>query len=1008
MAVMPLLLMAQGWPANYGGVMLQSFEWDGYTATKWSALTANADELSQCFDLIWVPQSGFIPGNPASTPAKSMGYNDVYWLKQDSYFGTETELRNMISTFKSKGTGIIADVVINHKNGATNWTDFPNESKNGYSLTWNPTANICCTDECNRSGYPTTGANDTGDDFDGCRDLDHTNSQVQQNIITYQKFLLNDLGYAGIRLDMVKGYGGQYTKIYNQATNPTFSVGEYWDGDYNAVMNWVNATGKTSAAFDFPLKYIINEAVGNGNYGALSNKGIAGDPNNSRYAVTFIDNHDTGRDGNAIAKDWSAANAVILAMPGTPCIWVKHFNADKTSIKAMIFARRAAGVHNQSTIVQQEYSNNGYIIRTKGTNGEVCVQLGGAANNGTPSGMKLVAQGDNYKFFCTSSLDITTPHKPGSITPTPTPTPDPTPSNVTVYFKNTQGWSSVNCYAYTDNDNNNGEWPGAAMTYDADITVNGSKGWWKYTLPTGLENASVIFNGDGNQYPAAMEPGLAVGGSSMACDGTDWSAATVGGGDDPTPQPGKEITIYCESAQAPFIWAWDGDGNNLVSGEWPGEQLSATKVVGGRTFYYKTFTASSVNCIFSYTGDADKSADLGPFTSDQYFTFSAGNATNITSEIGGDTPTPGPTPSEVTVYFKNTQGWSSVNCYAYIDGSNNGEWPGAAMTYDADITVNGSKGWWKYTLPTGLENASVIFNGDGNQYPAAMEPGLAVGGSSMACDGTDWSAATVGGGDDPTPQPGKEITIYCESAQAPFIWAWDGDGNNLVSGEWPGEQLSATKVVGGRTFYYKTFTASSVNCIFSYTGDADKSADLGPFTSDQYFTFSAGNATNITSEIGGDTPTPDPQPSGKTTVYVKASSAPHLYAWYMDGETAVELNGAWPGAQMTQKEGEYWVASFDKAPISIIFNDGTAEDGVVGVNQTENIEDISGDNYFTYDGAGSYTKEGSTSIDSVPTVEFQTNNIYTIDGRRIRQNATSLQDLKPGVYIVGGKKIVKY
>ncbi|MBR7125408.1 MAG: starch-binding protein, partial [Prevotella sp.] len=471
MAVMPLLLMAQGWPANYGGVMLQSFEWDGYTATKWSALTANADELSQCFDLIWVPQSGFIPGNPASTPAKSMGYNDVYWLKQDSYFGTETELRNMISTFKSKGTGIIADVVINHKNGATNWTDFPNESKNGYSLTWNPTANICCTDECNRSGYPTTGANDTGDDFDGCRDLDHTNSQVQQNIITYQKFLLNDLGYAGIRLDMVKGYGGQYTKIYNQATNPTFSVGEYWDGDYNAVMNWVNATGKTSAAFDFPLKYIINEAVGNGNYGALSNKGIAGDPNNSRYAVTFSDTHDPGRDGSAIAKDWSAANAVILAMPGTPCIWIKHYNVDKTSIKAMIFARRAAGVHNQSSIVQQEYSNNGYIIRTKGTNGEVCVQLGGAANNGTPSGMKLVAQGDNYKFFCTSSLDITTPHKPGSITPTPTPGPTPQPGGkTTIYVK-----SATAPYLYVwdgAGGEPNGAWPGAQMTQkDGDYWV---------------------------------------------------------------------------------------------------------------------------------------------------------------------------------------------------------------------------------------------------------------------------------------------------------------------------------------------------------------------------------------------------------------------------------------------------------------------------------------------------------------------------------------------------------
>ena len=782
MAVMPLLLMAQGWPANYGGVMLQSFVWDGYDATKWTALTANSDELSQCFDLIWVPQSGFIPGDPASTPARSMGYNDVYWLKQDSYFGTETELRNMISTFKSKGTGIIADVVVNHKNGATNWTDFPNESKNGYSLTWNPTANICCTDECNRSGYPTTGANDTGDDFDGCRDLDHTNSQVQQNIITYQKFLLNDLGYAGIRLDMVKGYGGQYTKIYNQATNPTFSVGEYWDPDYNDVMNWVNATGKTSAAFDFPLKYVINEAVGNGNYGALSNKGIAGDPNNSRYSVTFADNHDTGQEGNGsrLTRDWSAANAVILAMPGTPCIWVKHYNVDKTSIKAMIFARRAAGVHNQSSIVQQEYSNNGYIIRTKGTNGEVCVQLGGAANNGTPSGMKLVAQGDNYKFFCTSSLDITTPHKPGSITPTPTPTP----GTVTVYFKNTQGWSSVNCYAYIEGGSNNGEWPGAAMTYDADITVNGSKGWWKYTLPAGLESASVIFNGDGNQYPAAMEPGLAVGGSSMACDGTDWSAATVGGGDDPTPQPGGKTTIYVKSATAPYLYVWDGAG-----------------------------------------------------------------------------------------------------------GEPNGAWPGAQMTQK-----------------------------DGDYWVASFE-------------------------------------------QAPL------------------------------------------NAIFhnNQGGDSNQTGNIEGLSGDNYFTYDG--TSGYTTE-SAPVPGPTPQPGGKTTVYVKASSAPHLYAWYMDGETAVELNGAWPGTQLTQQSDGYWLASFDAAPINIIFNDGVG--GTVGVNQTENIEGISGDNYFTYDGAGSYTKEGSTSIDSVPTVEFQTNNIYTIDGRRIRQNATSLQDLKPGVYIVGGKKIVKY
>ena len=60
----------------------------------------------------------------------------------------------------------------------------------------------------------------------------------------------------------------------------------------------------------------------------------------------------------------------------------------------------------------------------------------------------------------------------------------------------------------------------------------------------------------------------------------------------------------------------------------------------------------------------------------------------------------------------------------------------------------------------------------------------------------------------------------------------------------------------------------------------------------------------------------------------------------MDGETAVELNGAWPGTQLTQQSDGYWVASFDAAPINIIFNDGVG--GTVGVNQTENIEGISG------------------------------------------------------------------
>lgn len=106
---------AVGWPANYDGVMLQGFYWDSYTDTSWKSLTSQADELSKYFQLIWVPNCAEAEGG------NNMGYHPKYWFTHlNSSFGTESELRNMISTFKDKGTGFIADVVINHRIGVTN------------------------------------------------------------------------------------------------------------------------------------------------------------------------------------------------------------------------------------------------------------------------------------------------------------------------------------------------------------------------------------------------------------------------------------------------------------------------------------------------------------------------------------------------------------------------------------------------------------------------------------------------------------------------------------------------------------------------------------------------------------------------------------------------------------------------------------------------------------------------------------------------------------------------
>ena len=371
------------WPEKFEGVMLQGFYWDSFQGTdntKWTTLTSMADELSGNFKVIWVPNSAKAASNPG------MGYDPVYWFSNhNTAFGTEEELRTMIKTFKDKGTDIIEDVVINHRSGKSNWTDFPAETWRGKTYQLGP-EHICSTDEVRyASGQARpTGAADTGDDFDGSRDLDHTNKTVQENCSAYCTFLLEDLGYAGFRYDMVKGYSGRYNKIYNEASKPKYSVGEYWDSNYDAVAAWIEATGKQSAAFDFPCKYAINEAFASNDMRKLVWKanGTTDQPAGMihfgypQYAVTFIDNHDTYRDGSKFTGNVMAANAFILCSPGTPCVFWQHYVQNKQAISELIAIRNAVGLHNQSAVRVLRSERDCYMAEVTGTKGKLVVKVG--------------------------------------------------------------------------------------------------------------------------------------------------------------------------------------------------------------------------------------------------------------------------------------------------------------------------------------------------------------------------------------------------------------------------------------------------------------------------------------------------------------------------------------------------------------------------------------------------------------------------------------------------------
>ena len=526
LAIISINTFAQGWPANYSGVMLQGFYWDSYEQSNWNTLTAQADELSQFFDLIWVTNSGKT-SDWHYNKRNTMGYDPCFWLDHNSCWGTESELRNMISTFKSKGTGIIEDVVINHKNGDGSWAKFPNEDVIGtitnktYTITWDNTnyKQICSDDEANtdeNSGVKghIQGNTDTGDKFIGYRDLDHTNATTQANVKTYLDYLLNELGYAGFRYDMVKGYSASYTGEYNYQAQPTYSVGEYWDGNKTQVVGWINGTKKNgviqSAAFDFPMKYNINAAFNNGKWSDLNKECLSNDNNYSRYSVSFVDNHDTGRyndNGKAPVYGYvEAANAYILAMPGTPCIWMYHWMKHKGSIKRLILARKAAGITNQSNILKSEAQSNGFVLQVEGSNGNVLLLLGTTTGVNT-DGYKLAVEGEGFKYYVSNSIDIS------AISSIADPQYTFTmPSFCTVnsgercaFFEVPSAWNASDIYCwnwdktvnYTQN-----EWPGKQCTLVG--TNNGNK-VYKWTMNASdkhsatSSNSGIIFNAGDNK-----------------------------------------------------------------------------------------------------------------------------------------------------------------------------------------------------------------------------------------------------------------------------------------------------------------------------------------------------------------------------------------------------------------------------------------------------------------------------------------------------------------------------
>lgn len=503
---------AQGWPADYEGVMLQGFYWDGFSDSRWTFLERQSDELARYFSLIWIPQSGNCDG-------QSMGYNPKYYFDQNSSFGTERELRSMIQTFKQKGLGTIADVVINHRQNLSNWVDFPKETYKGVDYQMLST-DICADDDggktkqwADQNGYKLSSNKDTGEGWDGMRDLDHSSANVQKCINAYEDYLLNDLGYAGFRYDVAKGFAAQYFGQYNATSKPQFSVGEVWDSN-QTIKNWIDGTKvdgvRQSAAFDFQFRYLVRDAINGQNWSKLAGTNtLVGTPDYRRYSVTFIENHDTEHRSNGevqdpIKADTLAANAIMLALPGTPCIFLKHWMAYKHDLKLMIEARHLVGISNTTTYNAMASKAEYYVARVKGKQeGQYLLAVVGKTPWAytAPEGYKELCSGYHWRYLVSENVDTkgwdaTVKRIDEETKAENQEDPTFTPHKATIYVRSeVSGWTNMNFYTWDSNNNTqqNGNWPGERITATKEV---GGYTWnyATYDIPTSKYYVNFVFS----------------------------------------------------------------------------------------------------------------------------------------------------------------------------------------------------------------------------------------------------------------------------------------------------------------------------------------------------------------------------------------------------------------------------------------------------------------------------------------------------------------------------------
>lgn len=607
-------------------VMLQSFGWDEYGQSRiksedsfYNYYNSRAGVLkAHGFDMIWLPPPSVSTGGVGYFPTELYNFSKTSW-------GTEDQLKAMLANMNNQGLFPIADVVANHRSGTTGWTDFTNPAWGCDAITSNDEASTA-----NYVGCKPSGSADTGDGFDGSRDMDHTNPTVQNGYIEYLS-RLKALGFTGWRWDVAKGFAPGYFGKYIQSSTPYYSVGEYWDSNVDKVKEWITGTysgGATiSGAFDFPMYYtlsgVIQENASN-NYASLNwagaTAGLAGQYGFAEKAVTFVDNHDTFVKSSAFSgQNIMMAYAYILTHPGIPCVFAPHYYGGTYSkdgitknygtgyadaINKLIAIRKTTGVNAWShiNIDKSEIGLYAAYVKKQYSDTEPVLAMKIGPYDWSPSGAGwiLATSGTDYAVWTKTPVNVA-------------PSINITPASNGSY---TQGTTQTVTITATDD---SGIAPTIRYTLDGTEPTATSP---VYSAPISISNTTTV--------KAAAFDNLGLSSGTMAKNYVFTAASTP-----------NNITVHFNPAGSgwslPYIHYWGAQPTGtLADAQW-GSPVAMTADPNNAGWYYYTFpNVTSINFLFrngSSTGNVGvtQTGDITNVTQDTWYVWDPTNAKYVST-----------------------------------------------------------------------------------------------------------------------------------------------------------------------------------------------------------------------------------------------------------------------------------------------------------------------------------------------------------------------------------------